>query len=383
MKAGFSSDWPLFSVLSLQRGGLYQNQAWVKESRNFTPMKWKGLEIALNALFWVASAWLIVSGFSVQTQEFELINGVETVKVIHNQGLAIKLLLGIGLALPLFYGNLWNIGRLNVSARKIGVSSVSLLLLLVTAGLYYFLNRLPIGGMSPPLPTSLIFGTLAFYFTIATAYGLVKVLRQTEKRQQALLLGKKQAELNLLRHQLQPHFLFNALNNLLALVDQQASPLLAQSFEQLAQLLRYVIDETPSGQVTIQQEITFIRNYAALQLLRFAADEVDFVLTVTGEFDQQKLEPGLFIPFVENAFKYGTVPEQQTRIEVVFDLTQAHQLHFSCENVVYDTFPQQHGAGTGIRSVARRLALVYPNRHTLQVPPGAGKFLVDLKITTL
>lgn len=339
-------------------------------------------EYLLNLLFWVVTAWLISNSFSIQAQEFELVDGVETVSFIRNESLLYRILLCIGLAALLFYANLWNLLRL----RQQEVSRAAVVLwgvgMLVGASLLYVLlehwwTRFP----ELALPAALRMGILLFYFAVSVAYGLAKVWWITNKQQQELVLARKQAELQLLRNQLQPHFLFNALNNLLALVDQRQSPLLADSIERLSQLLRYVIDETRKGQVGLRQEIDFIRNYAEVQLLRFEPGEVSFNLTVGGAHDEQQLEPGLFIPFVENAFKYGTEPEQQSTIYCSFDLTQAGVVFFSISNQVRMEAAASARKGTGIESTQRRLALLYPNRHQLKVQRGT-EFVVELKIST-
>lgn len=342
-------------------------------------INWK--EILLNFFFWLASAWLITSSFSIQTQEIELINNQETVRTIRNESLIIGILVCIAISFFMFYLNLGNIRKLQFSRSRLRVSMISLLLLLGTLGLAAAINRVTIYSTPIPIPYSLSMGIVAFYFTISTAYGLGKAWHAVEKRQQQLLIGKKQAELNLLRNQLQPHFLFNALNNLLSMVDQKQSPQLAQAFERLSQLLRYVIDESHSSQVRIAQEIEFIRNYVGLQLLRFEADEIALNFMVTGTYEDQLLEPGIFIPFVENAFKYGSEPEHRASIDLEFDISQENEIYFSIRNTIFKVPHQAESSGTGIKSAMARLELIYPKKHELIISKD-GSFLVSLKINT-
>ena len=340
------------------------------------------LEYFLHVLFWGVTAWLISSSFSIQAQEIEMVDGVETLHFIRNESLRLKILACIVVAGLLSYVNLWNILRL----RKEGVERwsvilVSLGLFLLAVVLYPVVEAWWTPFPAIGLPAPVRNGILLFSFATSIAYGLAKVWWLTQQQQQQLVLARKKAELQLLRNQLQPHFLFNALNNLLALVDQRQTPLLADSIERLSQLLRYVIDETPKGQVSMRREIEFIQDYVEVQLLRFAPGEVHFDLKVQGEYDQQLIEPGLFIPFVENAFKYGTEPEQETTIQCSFDLRQAEEVAFFIRNQIRLAGNAQDRMGTGIASTRRRLELIYPDRHQLQITK-AEEFEVDLKIQT-
>lgn len=338
-------------------------------------MNWKTTIIHL--LFWVSTGWLIASGFSIERQEIEIINGVEQVETIRNTQLIFKLIFCVFTSAIISYTNAWNLSKLASSSNRPTIISRSILIYLVGLTVLiisnHFFNTLE-------LPLSLLAGITLFYYTISIAYGLTRMWIKTDRNQRQLQLEKKQAEINLMRNQLQPHFLFNALNNLLSMVDQQSSPKLARSFEELSQLLRYVIDETKSDEISIQQEIDFTKNYIALQQLRFDTDEVNVDLQVIGQYNNQKVEPGLFISFVENAFKYGTEPEKKTSIEIRFDISQSNQIHFSTMNELVDSVSKT-GNGTGIETVRKRLALVYPERHSLEIK-SEDSFEVNLKLET-
>lgn len=344
-------------------------------------MKLNGSEILLNLLFWGLTGWLITSGFSIQSQEIQNINGVETIRIVRNETIIIKLLLCIGIAVILFYANLWNILRLYQQQNKTTTIFYSILILLCAFAIYYILERSNIPGPPFVLPASLITGILFFYFTCSISYGIGKIWLLADKQKQLLVIEKQHSELARLRNQLQPHFLFNALNNLLSLVDQKQSPLLADSIDKLSGLLRYIIDETAQYKVPVQKEINFIKNYAALQLLRFEKDEVVFNLEITGECTQQKIEPGIFLPFVENAFKYGAAPEQQTTINLWIDLSETNQLKFCISNHCFHSTSSPKGNGTGITSTKERLNLVYPGKHFLKITNNK-LFQVDLTIIT-
>jgi hypothetical protein len=344
-------------------------------------MKSKGLEILVNVLFWVGSAWIIVNSFSIESQELELIDGQEFVRIVRNQTIILKLLLCIGVAFVAFYVNFRNISQLYKTAHKNRVILSSLLIFAATVIVYLVLEKFNPGELAIGLPGALSMGILFFYYTVSCGYGIVRLWIRSERQKQQLLLAKKQAELNLLRNQLQPHFLFNALNNLLSMVEQQNSPQLADSFERLSQLLRYVIEETKNEKVSLEKEIGFIKNYASLQSLRFADGEVDFILNITGETAGHTIEPGLLINFVENAFKFGTRPEKNTTIEVDFDLRQKDAIIFRIKNRNFNYFSESETTGTGINAIRERLDLVYPNKYQLNLTKN-DHYLVELRIQT-
>lgn len=340
-------------------------------------MKW--IEYSAHGVFWIATAWLLTSSFSIQGQEILVIDGVKTVKTVRDSNLAQQILVCILVSALVGYLNFLNIRQL----KKIGKTRVLLftsILFLLSILIYYLLEKLFFTHYLL-LPNQISTGILIFYFAISSTYALVKVLIQTEQKQKDLILAAKQAELNLLRNQLQPHFLFNALNNLLSMVDQKKSPKLSDSIEKLSQLLRYVIKETQSNKTTIQKEIEFIKNYCDLQALRFEEDELKLIFEVIGANNYQLVEPGLFIPFVENAIKFGAEPEKSSSIKIHFDLSQPETIKFSVLNKNLSAMRKNESTGTGISAIKERLHIVYPKKHELKIVQDKN-FIVNLKIHT-
>ncbi|WP_223788716.1 sensor histidine kinase [Marinicella meishanensis] len=338
-------------------------------------MKW--IEHIFNALFWVITGWLITSSFSIQGQEIEIINDQETIRTIRDDNLIHQLLVCIVISAMMFYANLHNLTQLKADGPKTQSFLISVCLFTLALLVYWLIEQRFFHELL--LPKQITFGVVFFYLAVSMSYGLFKVWIQSQRREQNLILAKKQAELNLLRNQLQPHFLFNALNNLLSLVNQEKSPQLSASFEHLSALLRHVIDENKSPAVPLEKEIAFIKNYCELQLLRFEAHEVKLKLSVIGDVTNKSIEPGLFIPFVENAFKYGAAPELETTIKIVFKANKTNEMTFLITNQVIDSLQQNKGAGTGISAARERLELVYPKQHTLFIED-SGVYQVNLKI---
>ena len=198
-------------------------------------------------------------------------------------------------------------------------------------------------------------------------------------QQKTLRLEKErlQGELDRLKHQIQPHFLFNNLNSLYSLVikksDQAPKTLL-----KLSQLMRYMLYEANGDQVLLSKEITYLQNYVDLERLRFE-ENIDISLQI--EQDQEYwIEPFLLMPFVENAFKHGTKGHRAWI--VIHLLVQNAQLVLKVENSLATP---QNGAtamvgGIGFTNVKQRLELLYPKQHTLKVQEDELSYEILLKI---
>jgi sensor histidine kinase YesM len=340
-------------------------------------MNIKWIEVLVHFIFWVSTGWLITSGFSIQSHEIELINGAETVNIVRNNGFAYQLLSCIIVSFIAFYINFWFIVKSN-QTNKTKIWSIILVLATVFITIY-FLTEIQIFRGALQIPKQIAFGVAIFYFSLSIAYSLIKKsILDTEYLQQ-LVIDKKQAELNLLRNQLQPHFLFNALNNLLSMVNSSKNPKLVNSFDKLSQLLRFVIEDNNADKNPIAKEIEFLKNYIDLQMLRFEEGEVNVQFNVFGEYNTQKVEPGLFIPFVENAFKYGTEPEKSASIEIDFNLSESQSIEFKIKNKAL--LQNLKGVQTGIEATRKRLDLIYPDKHKLTISNN-DDFIVILTIHT-
>ena len=183
------------------------------------------------------------------------------------------------------------------------------------------------------------------------------VRRQLEEEKQK----HTEAELAWLKNQINPHFLFNTLNNISSLT--QIDPDQAQdSIAQLSDLLRYTMYETNKPLVPIQGEVDFMRNY--IDLMKLRCNERAVVNTqFTIDNAQQEVAPLLFISLIENAFKHGLSSSRDSRIDI--SLTQEEStLTFTCDNTNYPKDDaDRSGSGIGIENTRRRLDLLYPRRY--------------------
>ncbi|WP_420601601.1 sensor histidine kinase [Flagellimonas sp.] len=184
----------------------------------------------------------------------------------------------------------------------------------------------------------------------------------------------KEAELQLLKGQLNPHFLFNTLNNLYGL-SVVKSDKLPNLMLKLSDLLRYSLYDTKESVVSLEKEIQYIENYVALERIRLS-DTTDIDFRVSGEVGSKSIAPMLLIIFLENAFKHlGSPKNERSSVEV--DLKVAdNTLYFLCSNTIDPVKPiereqkngiKNHTGGIGLRNAKKRLSLIYPERHKLAI----------------
>lgn len=210
--------------------------------------------------------------------------------------------------------------------------------------------------------------SLVFYF--------IKVIWNSNQKMNELLLQKKQAELQSLKNQLSPHFMFNTLNSFYSdLMDTQ--PEVANDIVKLSEMLRFITYENENNTVFLQDEIVFIRNYIALFSRRF--DHRLAVNFLTDDVDDETRIPSLLlIHFVENALKHGIVTDPQK--PVILQLrTQSNKLIFSVENY-YSTGEHYDEPGIGYKNIRQRLELLFPQKHTLFIQQTTNFYKAELQI---
>lgn len=171
-----------------------------------------------------------------------------------------------------------------------------------------------------------------------------------------------EAELEWLKNQLNPHFLFNTLNNISSLVQIDAD-LAQDSIAQLSDLLRYAMYETRHETVPLKGEVEFMQNY--IDLMRLRCNEKTTINCQLSMVNYQlDIAPLLFISLIENAFKHGVSSGRDSRINITLT-TDDHLLTFVCENTNYPKDEQNRsGSGIGIENTKRRLELIYKDRYT-------------------
>ena len=251
---------------------------------------------------------------------------------------------------------------------------------------YLFFHRNNIPDMPEMSPNMWIgfFGGLMMFLVLncmvaAIAIGIRHFIRTREIKQQLQDEKAKntEAELAWLKNQINPHFLFNTLNNISSLT--QIDPDAAQdAIAQLSDLLRYAMYETNKKTVPIQGEVEFMRNYISLMKLR-CNDKTE----VTTTFDvQQNIEiaPLLFISLIENAFKHGVSSSRPSKIDIRL-LQNGEELVFNCDNTNYPKDDaDRSGSGIGLENTRRRLDLMYADHYTWEQSLEENIYHVQIKL---
>jgi two-component system, LytTR family, sensor kinase len=184
----------------------------------------------------------------------------------------------------------------------------------------------------------------------------------TQKSQALLIQKTREAELLFLRSQINPHFLFNTLNNIYSLVYER-SPKAPEAVLKLAELMRYLLYEQKE-KVPLTREWEYVQNFIALQRLRFP-QELPVELKVEGAADRHEIIPHLLICFIENAFKHGDFKDPSAPLKVRL-YCNGSTLKFETENKVSNHHKDETG-GVGLENIQRRLDLLYPKRYSLQI----------------
>jgi sensor histidine kinase YesM len=214
----------------------------------------------------------------------------------------------------------------------------------------------------------------------ALAYRFTKDWFANERLQRGINEWKLKTELELLKSQINPHFLLNALNSLFSLALQNKDEQTAEGISKLSEMMRFVFDKAGDEKVTLADEIQYIEVYLYMQQLRFEERvNVSFDYPETGK--EVMLAPMLFIPFIENAFKYGVGTQKQSNIHIKIDNSEG--IDFYIESNVVEKKEAIPSSGIGISNVKKRLELMYLDKHVLKIKEEEDKFKVSLKIQTL
>ncbi len=227
------------------------------------------------------------------------------------------------------------------------------------------------------------FVPLILVAAISTGYALLGYFSKEEKLKHAKNEERLQSELAFLRSQISPHFIFNVLNSIVYLIRSKSEQAEAVTIK-LSELMRYMLYESANAQIPLEKELGYLNNYIALQKLRFE-DDIAVNFRVDGAATSQIIEPMLMIPFVENAFKHGVGMVENPVIDIDLSISES-KMGFSVKNKVAPetAFQKDESAGIGLKNVRRRLELLYPDAHHLEIKTDAdGWFLVQLDLTFL
>jgi two-component system LytT family sensor kinase len=226
-----------------------------------------------------------------------------------------------------------------------------------------------------------LFNFFFFLFILAgsTAYQMLKDRAEADRNEREKVTENLKTELSLLRSQASPHFMFNVLNNMVALARKK-SDLLEPSLLKFSSLMRYMLYETDEEKVPLEKETEYLQNYIDLQQQRFGKN-VTITINMPPADENYVIEPMLLIPFVENAFKHGTGIIENAQINVQL-LAEKGELNFTVANKYNPASAETKDktSGIGLNNVTRRLNLLYGNKQKLLITKHNDWFTVSLKL---
>jgi hypothetical protein len=224
-----------------------------------------------------------------------------------------------------------------------------------------------------------IISIILFVMTIAVSVviDLTRRWRETAERAAKAEADKVNAELSFLRAQVNPHFLFNTLNNIYSMAVTKNEHT-ADTIMKLSNIMRYVTDDVNEESVSLQSEVDCITDYIDLQKLRLGK-KVLLEYSVTGDLENKKIAPLLLMSFIENVFKYGISNHQESVIVIRLSAEEEY-INFFAQNKLFATERKTERTGIGIGNTKKRLAHLYPGKHGLLITRENGLFTVELSL---
>jgi sensor histidine kinase YesM len=336
-------------------------------------------EIAFNVLFWLLYflyQWLGLAS---------LYTGYDKYFINACLALPVSLVFSV-LAVHVFFRKLYREDRKVLT--WVSMILCSLLLLFVRRCINYYLiypKYFPEALCTPFFSFGKILTEFVNLYTITGLYALYYFTRSLyleRSRVQDLLQQKTMAELDLLKAQVQPHFVFNMLNNIYATVLKD-SPKTAKLISHLSGFLSYNLYDASQDKTSLVTEIGYLEHYIELQKNRYGS-KLDVSLNIYDEINDVTIAPLLLLPLVENCFKHG-VANSTSNSWIRIDISrQADTLFIKIENSKEDVSgnPPVDKGGIGLSNVKKRLALLYPGSHELRILNEPGTYLVILKFQT-
>lgn len=232
----------------------------------------------------------------------------------------------------------------------------------------------------PPL----LYSIIKLQFVVTIPFTIKLFYHWTQERSHALEIqtDKMQTELQLLRAQFHPHFMFNVLNSLYSKILSKSDES-AEIVLKISDMLRYAVYESQE-KVNLQDEVNYLQNYIELQQLRFD-NALDISFAVKGDPSSYKIEPFLIMPFIENSFKYCMNSETSSGwitvyMEVIEDWLQIKIENSHSRSSKFNETKSVQKGGQGLQQVKRRLDLLYPDDHTLKISENQESYFVYLKV---
>lgn len=291
--------------------------------------------------------------------------------------------------MALVYGNLYVLVPRFWLAKKWGLYAIGLIILLtLTAALRYYVGLSLVRAFDWGLEerfTPRFFGSMVvggfFVIFITIPLRLVGSWFKRIELEQEIKTHKLEAELRFLKAQVNPHFLFNALNNIYSLSFMQSEKA-PEMILKLSDMMSYMLYDCKNDEVPLASEIAYLQNYIDLQQLK-KEGELNVRFSVEEKISGVMIKPMLLIPFFENAFKHGNLEDTERGWLNSSLGMEGDALHFSIENTISPHAPGYEKGGVGLENIQARLELLYQGQHQLEITQYEMVFSVKLMLPVL
>jgi two-component system, LytTR family, sensor kinase len=343
----------------------------------------KLFKISLHVIFWITIPAMILFFFWA-SQDTTGLPGLQKDSLSFWQivnGNIELILLSLISSVPAFYMSYYfltpkllfriNLLRLSAFILILTIYFIMVLLVRIKFDLMYFFFGVPVAikTLAPIVLLSALGGTLFAFINKAT---------DEKEENNILIMRNTKLELDLIKSSISPHFLFNTINNIDILINKDADKA-SLYLKKLSDILRIMLSGFREQFIPLIKEIEFISKYIDLQRVR--SSNPDFVkFEYSGDLDHWQIAPMLFLPFVENAFKYSNNKLSDHIIEITI-FANKENINFYCKNLYNETEIRVEKNGIGIDLIRQRLELVYKNKYKLDVSNDNQIFVVDLNIS--
>lgn len=218
----------------------------------------------------------------------------------------------------------------------------------------------------------------------ASFFQFFKMYADQEKKKNELIQEKLETQYSFLKAQVNPHFMFNALNNIYSMAVQESQTEIAKGIENLSGIMQYLTYESNAKKVPLLKEIKLIQDYIAIEELRFDdTDDTVISISLDGDMKEKEIAPVILLPLVENAFKHGIKPKQKCLVSIKIKVNQ-NELECSIKNTVFDfKMKEIESHGVGLNNVKKRLNLVYPDQYEFNAKRENAYYTTNLKINLI
>ena len=216
---------------------------------------------------------------------------------------------------------------------------------------------------------------------LASVIRFFKLYREKEQKENQLKEENLTTKLAFLKSQVNPHFLFNALNNIYSMAVQKGQSDIAEGLENLSGIMHYLTYESSSAFVPLEKEVELLKNYIEIQHLRIAdTDDTTISFNVEGDIYNNTIAPVILLPLIENAFKHGIKPDKKCIVSIQL-LIKENQLIFKTTNTLFDKSSREiNEKGIGLENVTKHLQLLYPDQHHFKTAKIDHTFFCELNL---